>query len=374
MPAHYPNERTIRRSHRAWPVSLASVLVVLLAVLLTACSGSINNISSNTPTPLPTPTINPTLQKQGAIELQTYQQWIALVQQYNGNVSSYQQQYAADQQALQNARDDTAYKAALAKLQAQVAAIKVPAMKIEANALLQQLEQGAATFGQSHTYTDTYNNTVYHLGYEYGTNGVAGWAAQELNQAQTLDDYQQTIEDLNMYLTNFQAMLTNATDKTPANQVHQTDIQLMQHYGYMNDKVVVVSLEEQAARVYQNGKLVNAFLVTTGRPDKPSPPGTWWIEVKKSPDVFKAGVPQTSPYWYPDTPINYAMQYHSNGYYLHDSWWRNDYGFGTQFPHQDSSGDSFSSQGSHGCVNISKTNAAWLYSFVAQITTKVVIY
>jgi len=255
-----------------------------------------------------------------------------------------------------------------------VDAIKVPAMKIEANALLQQLEQGAATFGQSHTYTDTYNNTTYHLGYEYGTNGVASWAAQELGQAQTLDDYQQTIEDLNMYLTNFQAMLTNVTDKTPANQVHQTDIQLMQHYGYMNDKVVVVSLEEQAARVYENGKLVNAFLVTTGRPDKPTPPGTWWIEVKKSPDVFKAGVPQSSPYWYPDTPINYAMQYHSNGYYLHDSWWRNDYGFGTQFPHQDSSGDSFSAQGSHGCVNISKANAAWLYSFVAQISTKVVIY
>jgi hypothetical protein len=247
-------------------------------------------------------------------------------------------------------------------------------MKTEANALLQQLEQGAATFGHSHTYTDTYNNTTYSLGYEYGTNGVAGWAALELSQAQTLGDYQQTIEDLNMYLTNFQAMLTNVTDKTPASQVHQTDIQLMQHYGYMNDRVVVVSLEEQAARVYENGKLVNAFLVTTGRPDKPTPPGTWWVEVKKSPDVFKAGVPQSSPYWYPDTPINYAMQYHSNGYYLHDSWWRNDYGFGTQFPHQDSSGDSFSAQGSHGCVNISLTNAAWLYSFVTQISTKVVIY
>jgi lipoprotein-anchoring transpeptidase ErfK/SrfK len=374
MLTQYPTKHTNRQSRHTWSAYLASALVVLLAVLLTACSAGTANTASNTPTPPPTATINPTLQKQGDMELQTYQQWIALMQQYNGNTSSYQQQYTADQQALQSARNETAYKAALAKLQAQVDAIKIPAMKTQANALLQQLKQGAATFGHSHTYTDTYNNTTYPLGYEYGTNGIAGWAAQELSQAQTLSDFQQTIEDLNMYLTNFQAMLTNITDKTPASQVHQTDIQLLQHYGYMNNKVVVVSLEEQAARIYQNGKLVNAFLVTTGRPDKPTPPGTWWIEVKKSPDVFKASVPQSSPYWYPDTPINYAMLYHSNGYYLHDSWWRNDYGFGTQFPHLDSSGDSFSSQGSHGCVNISKANAAWLYSFVTQISTKVMIY
>jgi len=374
MLSQYQTEHTTFHNGRKLPTYLASALIILLAVILAACSTGAGNVSSNTPTPASTPAINPTLQKQGSMELQTFQQWIALMQQYNGNVVSYQQQYATDQQGLQNAPDDAAYKKALAKVQAHVDAIKIPAMKTEASALLQQLQEGAAAFGRTHTYTDTYNNTVYPLGYEYGPTGVGGWAAQELSQAQTLDDYQQTIEDLNMYLTNFQAMLANASDKTPANQVHQTDIQLMQHYGYMNDKVVVVSLEEQAARVYQNGKLVNAFLVTTGRPDKPTPPGTWWIEVKKSPDVFKANVPQTSPYWYPDTPINYAMQYHSNGYYLHDSWWRNDYGFGTQFPHQDSSGDPFSAQGSHGCVNISKTNAAWLYSFVTQIATRVVIY
>jgi len=53
--------------------------------------------------------------------------------------------------------------------------------------------------------------------------------------------------------------MTDAVDKTPYNKVHQTDIQLMQHYGFMVSKVVVISLNEQAIRVYQNGKLVNAF-------------------------------------------------------------------------------------------------------------------
>ena len=199
------------------------------------------------------------------MELQAFQQWIALTRQYSGDITSYQQQYSSDQQALHSAQSDAAYKNAMARLQGHVDAIKIPAMKIEGTALLQQLKQQVTAWGQTHQYHDTFNNITYPLGYEYGPNGVGGWAEQELGQSQTLADYQQTVEDLNVYLTNFQAMMTNAGDKTPYNQVHQTDLQLIQHYGFMNKKVVVVSLEEQALRVYDNGKLVNAFLVTSGR-------------------------------------------------------------------------------------------------------------
>ena len=351
---------------------ILSALILGLIVLLTACGTTTGNSVSSMPTAIPSPTIDPTLTKQGDMELQAFQQWIALTRQYSGDITSYQQQYSSDQQALHSAQSDAAYKNAMARLQGHVDAIKIPAMKTESTALLQQLKQQVTAWGQTHQYHDTFNNITYPLGYEYGPNGVGGWAEQELGQSQTLADYQQTVEDLNVYLTNFQAMMTNAGDKTPYNQVHQTDLQLIQHYGFMNKKVVVVSLEEQALRVYDNGKLVNAFLVTSGRPEKPSPPGTWWVEVKKSPTVFKAGVPQSSPDWYPDTPINYAMQYHSNGYFLHDSWWRSDYGPTTNFPHADSSGDPFSAQGSHGCVNMSKDNAAWLYGFVSLNTTVLV--
>ena len=362
--------RKSQARHRV-PALLVSA-VTLCLVLLSACSTNVGNTASATPTAGPTPTIDPTLSNQGDVQLQAFQQWIALMQQYNGDTTTFQQQYDADQQALNDARTEAAYQAALAKLNAHVEAIKIPAMKTESQSLQHQLQQEVASWGQQHQYHDDYNNTNYPLGFEYGPNGIGGWVQQELDSAQTLADYQQAIEDLNMYLTNFQAMMSNASDTTPSNQVHQTDIQLMQHYGFMNKKVVVVSLSEQAMRVYQDGKLVNAFLVTTGRPDRPSPPGTWWVEGKKSPTVFKANVPQSSPYWYPDTPINYAMQYHSDGYYLHDSWWRADYGPGTNFPHQDSSGDQFSFYGSHGCVNMPTTDAAWLYNFVSLYTTVLV--
>lgn len=297
------------------------------------------------------------------------------MQQYSGNVSTYQQQYTSDQQALRNAANDTAYKTALNTLNAHVVAIQIPALKAESTYLLQKLSQDAASFGKQHTYYDSYNNKTYQLGYEYGPTGAVGplWIGGELSAAQTLSDYQQTIEDLNMDLTNFQAMVKNFGDKTPYNQVHATDIQLMQHYQYMNSKVVVISLSEQAMRVYDHGKLVNAFQVTTGQPDLPTPPGTWWVEGKKSPTEFKSTAPQNSPDWYPPTPINYAMQFHSNGYFLHDSWWRSEYGPGTNFPHLDPGGTQYSIHGSHGCVNLSKDNAAWLYNFV-KVYTHVLIY
>src|ERR1700730_4402965 len=117
MLTQHQNKQTTHQARHTWSASLVSALVVLLAVLLTACSAGTANTASNTPASPPSPSVNPTLQKQGDLELQTYQQWVDLMQQYTGNTSSYQLQYTADQQALLNAPNDTAFKAALAKLQ-----------------------------------------------------------------------------------------------------------------------------------------------------------------------------------------------------------------------------------------------------------------
>ena len=357
---------------------IAALLLATLAcclLLLSACGSTASPTTSagGIPTPLPTPSISPTLRNQGDMQLQAFQQWISLLQQNQGDVTTYQQQYSSDQQALSSAKTGSDYQAALQTLTKHVEGIKLPAMKAQALALQQQLKQQVSDFGKQHTYHDTYNGVTYPQGYEYGDNGIGSWIQDEITSAQTLADFQQVVEDEQMWLSNFAAMKADFGDKTPYNQPHKSDLQLMQQYGYMDKRMVVVSLAEQAMRIYDHGKLVKAFLVTTGRPDKPTPPGSWWVEGKKSPTVFKADVPKSSPYWYPDTPINYAMQYHSNGYFLHDSWWRADYGPGTNFPHQDSSGDSFSAQGSHGCVNLSKADAGWVYGFVI-VYTKVMIY
>ena len=360
---------------------MALAWMVTGALLLSACSnlpigGSNSASSSSSTTASPTPAISSTLQNEGAAQLQAFQQWISLMQQNGGNVETYQQQYAADQQALASATTSASYTKALNTLQGHVQAIKIPALKQECQNLQQQLEQAVSSWGNQHTFHDSYNNQTYKQGYEYDDKtGIGGplWLQQELNSDQTLGDYQQTVEDLNMWIYNFQQMQIDFNDKTPYNKPHQSDLNLLQHYGYMNERVVVVSLSEQALRAYDNGKLVKAFQVTTGQPDLPSPPGTWWIEGKKHPTVFKSTAPKGSPEWYPDTPINYAMQYHSNGYFLHDAWWRTQFGPGTNFPHQDPDGDPFAGQGSHGCVNMSTSDAAWLYGFVS-VFTRLIIY
>ena len=351
--------------------------LLLCIFLLSACGQTTpQNTGVAATHSIPTPAINASLQNEGDMQLQAFQQWISLLQRYKGDVTSYQQQYNSDQQALHNATSSTTYQTALKTLNSHVKAIQLPAMKTEGNSLFQSLQQDATSFGKQHTYYDSYDNKTYPRGYEYGSaNGATSslWLQGELSTAKTLADYQQAIEDVNMNLSNFHAMVADFSDSTPYNQIHHTDMQLLQQNNYMKSDTVVVSLAEQALRVYSNGKLIHSFLVTTGQPDLPTPPGTWWVEGKKAPTEFKADVPQSSPNWYPPTPINYAMQFHSNGYFLHDSWWRSEYGPGTNFPHLDPGGSQYSLHGSHGCVNMSKDDAAWLYNFV-KVYTNILIY
>src|SRR5579875_3438937 len=102
--------------------------------LLSACSGTATQNTThanvnNSPTPIVTPTISIAQQNEGNAELQTFQQWIALMQQYHGDVTTYQQQYSSDQQALQGATSSSAYTHALHTLQGHVVAFRIPGIK-----------------------------------------------------------------------------------------------------------------------------------------------------------------------------------------------------------------------------------------------------
>lgn len=356
-------------------------LLLACVLLLNACSNGPGNARANvdqgqattTPTLVLSPTVSSTLQQQGSTQLQTFQQWIALLQQYGGKADMYRQQYTADQQALNSATTDATYQAALHKLSGHVEAIKLPALKTEATSLQQKLTQEAADWSSHHTYYDPYDGVTYHLGYEY--EGIVNYPAQGLlDSSSTIADYQYIIGQLNVWLSNFHAYQANFTDKTPYNQVHATDTRLLTQYDYTSGKVLVISLSEQAMRVYQDGKLVNAFQVVTGMPDHPSLPGTWWIESRQTNIQFTSGKKPGEEGYYPPTPIATAMQYHSGGYFIHQSWWRSEYGPTRQFPHIDHGGTSFADKGSHGCINMSTDTVQWVYNFVETDSTKIIIY
>ncbi len=300
----------------------------------------------------------------GAAKLKQFSNNIAQLKQYGQDVASYQKLLAADQAALTNAKSLGDYLKASSQIDTDVASIQTPLIQGQANFLLKQFHTEVAVWGNAHMYHNAFNNQDYTQDYEYDQQeGFGSDADVAVQSAQTPDDYQAAIDLINNDMLHLKAMEADNLDKTPWSQPHATDTQLMQHYDVMTGQTVVVSLIEQTMRVYQDGQMVKAYQVTTGQFDKPSPPGFWHVFDRESPTKFKSSEPKGSAFYYPDTKINFAMEYHAGGYFMHDSWWRVNYGVGTNYPHYDTGGDeSFAGTGSHGCINMQEDQIAWLYA------------
>ncbi len=232
----------------------------------------------------------------------------------------------------------------------------------EARALVQQFHQEASSWGQAHLYHDTYDRHQYALDSGYMQPGIGGLIDKDLAEARTTIDFENIVSETQYGLFNLHMLEADYTDTTPYNQVHASDLRMLEQYHLDTKMVLMVSLVGQAMRVYQQGKLVQAFAVTTGRFERPSLPGVWKMLDRQSPSIFVSADPPGSPYWFPNTPISYALLYHQGGFFVHDAPWRVSYGPGTQFPHQDASGNTaYNFDGSHGCINLKKADMAWVY-------------
>ncbi|HLV97165.1 MAG TPA: L,D-transpeptidase [Ktedonobacterales bacterium] len=297
----------------------------------------------------------------GAAMLNTFQQQITQAQTYGVNVSTFQQQLAQDQQALQNAHSLQDYLTLSSRIQSQMNNMQGVVIKGKTNYDLNQLKALIAT-------------TAITNDYEY-RDGTDAYGDQEsyYQQAQTNDDYQAVDNQVLILLQNLHALLANLKDTTAHNQPHATDLQLLQDDQAMKGKAVVVSLTEQTMRLYDNGQFVKSIPVATGRMEAPSPPGDWSVFYMGTNLTFKSDEPPNSPLWYPPTPINYGMEYHADGFFLHDATWRCYFGPGSNLPHGDECSGIYSNDGTHGCVNMTLDNTAWLYGWV-EIGTPVILY
>ncbi len=100
-----------------------------------------------------------------------------------------------------------------------------------------------------------------------------------------------------------------------------------------------VNLTQQRVYAYAGDTIINSFIVSTGTWQHPTVTGKYRIWIKLlSDDMAGPG------YYLPDVP--YTMYFYK-GYALHGTYWHNN--FGTPM--------------SHGCVNLSIPDAAWLYDF-----------
>ncbi len=291
--------------------------------------------------------------------------------------AKYAQQAAQDGQVLAAAQTPGDLVALAKTVAQQEQTLAYPLLKVKAyydtNITLQTL----VNQGQSTTTNVTYLGTLFKTpnAYEYADDNLrydprdtvgikdaqvrldqAAYREQvwQVSSADATVDYQGIEDEAQMFIHNLSAMITNLAQMPTDNKAriawsmtaHQTDLDLVNYYGLQNTRVIVVSLREQKARLYQNGKLVvgsdgkpYAFDVTTGSPDKPTVPGIHCaLPPLKGPpggDIFKSADPPGSPFYYAPTPVHYSFGYSLYGYYMHDGWWRDrtEMGYLTNLPH-----------------------------------------
>jgi lipoprotein-anchoring transpeptidase ErfK/SrfK len=260
------------------------------------------------------------------------------------------------QQQLTTATALAGYLPVAQRLYQQVNALQRQFNQKEAQTALNQL-QALVTYGEQRQW----------LVYEYAA-ALSGLQS-DLAHAATPTQYQAITDNAYIQLINLRAMLANYRDKTPSSRPHTTDLQVMQAYG-LSGKVIVISLGEQAARLYDDGKLVYWSYVTTGRRSEPTPSGLWHVYQKNSPIYYTSPDPPGSPLYFQPTLVHYSMAFHPGGYFLHDAWWRHEFGPGTNLPHYDPA--AFNG-GSHGCINFPTPAARWIYAW-APLGTPVVVY
>ena len=100
-----------------------------------------------------------------------------------------------------------------------------------------------------------------------------------------------------------------------------------------------VDLTNQRVYAYEGDTIVNSFIVSTGTSRTPTVTGKFKVYIR-----LRSGSMRGPGYFLPDVP--YIMYFHKS-YGLHGTYWHNN--FGTPM--------------SHGCVNLSIDDAAWLYNW-----------
>jgi hypothetical protein len=292
--------------------------------------------------------------------LDEFQARINLLRQYGQHsaASQFEKEYTADSKTLANAKTLADYLTFSQVIDRQTSSMTLPLVRGEAFYDLKQL-QTLVQIVQSRNPLNAYEYANPRVG--IGNPGDYGSPLGDTYAAYTVQGFQNADDETNIMLSNLRALVDNLNDPTPPWQPHASDLSLMQEYNIVSGRVVTISLREQTARFYENGKLVFWAYVTTGRPEAPSPPGLHFAIDHEYHILFQSGDPKGSALWYAPTPVNYGIRYAAGGYFLHDAWWRYKFGPGSNLPHWDPL--AFNG-GSHGCVNFPEDVMGWVYNWV----------
>jgi lipoprotein-anchoring transpeptidase ErfK/SrfK len=110
---------------------------------------------------------------------------------------------------------------------------------------------------------------------------------------------------------------------------------------------VGVDLEQQVLVAYDGGQPMFAALVATGLDASPTTPGLFHVFFRTHERAMSRG-DINAPFYYFMEDVPYTMYFDDN-HALHGAYWH----------------DEFGQQRSHGCVNLSLTDAYWVYDFLS---------
>jgi len=113
------------------------------------------------------------------------------------------------------------------------------------------------------------------------------------------------------------------------------------------DKWVAVDLYEQVLTAYEGETPVFSTLVSSGLKDWPTNEGLFHVYVRFERTDMSGAYQQPDFYWLQEVPWT---QYFDDDIALHGTYWHEGFGY----------------RHSHGCVNLSITDAKWLYDWAAD--------
>lgn len=120
--------------------------------------------------------------------------------------------------------------------------------------------------------------------------------------------------------------------------------------GVEGDRWVSVNLYEQTVTAYQGGELVFATMVSTGRNGFWTKPGTFQVWAKLERDLMTGGFPGQEGFYHLES-VPWVL-YFDQARALHGTYWHARFGTTT----------------SRGCVNLTLTDAQWIYNFSEEGT------
>src|SRR5258708_6903973 len=282
-------------------------------------------------------------------------------------------QHVAAAQALSAAKNDA--QSALAAAQAALALAKaIPVLKVDANASGNASD--AAKLGTVSALADFQSLAADLWGQNYTLHKLIDTpqAAFDLlatpkdhispppAQSQDVSAEQAALAPLQQQLNAARALATlvSLTNQIQAIK-NAVDVKFSRPL-YRSGKVIVVSIAQEEMMALQDGVVVLDSLVTTGRPSMPTVTGEFHILNKHSPYCMSSW--QGNPYpWAGCAKMQWALEFESSGYFLHDAPWRYTYGPGTNTE----------ANGTHGCVNVPHDQMSWLYPWTDVGTTVIVL-